>query len=151
MNGDKEVRLSLRNERTGSRSRKTFETKSKEQFPEYAYSVRPGISRAGSNVDSAAYIFDGKPSTYWEPDLADTSDNWWVEIDLGRVVVVEKVVLHFVDEAEGDPFRQFRVLASPEQRVLLTEESEFGSTNEYQWGNLSVVGGTVAPCWGRHG
>ena len=145
MNGDKEVALALRNERTGVRSRQTFETKSKEQFPEYAYFVRPGISRAGSNVDSAAYILDGDPSTYWEPDLADTSDNWWVEIDLGRVVVVEKVVLHFVDEAEGDPFRQFRVLASPEQRVLLTEESEFGSTNEYQWGNFSVVGGTIAP------
>ncbi len=145
MTGDDEVRLSLRNERTGRTSRQNFGIKSKEMFPEYDYFVRPGISRAGSNIDSAADIFDGDPSTYWEPDLADTSANWWVEIDLGRVVVVEKVVLHFVDEALGDPFRQFRVLASPEQQVLEAKDSEFGSSNEYQWGSFSVVGGTVVP------
>ena len=134
--GTKEVTLALRNERTQVRSSQQFELKSKEQFPEYTYFVRPGISRAGSNVEMAANLLDGDESTYWEPDLADTSDNWWVEVDLGRAVVVEKVVLRFVDEGSGDPFRQFRVLTSPEQRVLEAEDSEL---------NFSVVGGTVAP------
>ena len=101
MNGDSEVTLTLLNERTGARTQRTFEIKAKEQFPAYEYFVRPGISRAGSNVETAANILDGDRSTYWEPDLTDTSDNWWVEVDLGRVVVVEKIVLHFVDEAEG--------------------------------------------------
>ena len=149
MNGDSEVTLTLLNERTGARTQRTFEIKAKEQFPAYEYFVRPGISRAGSNVETAANILDGDRSTYWEPDLTDTSDNWWVEVDLGRVVVAEKIVLHFVDEAEGDPFRQFRVLASPEQFVLEADDSEFGVSNRYKWASFNVVGGTIAPNTGQ--
>ena len=149
MNGDSEVTLTLLNERTGARTQRTFEINAREQFPAYEYFVRPGISRAGSNVETAANILDGDRSTYWEPDLEDNSDNWWVEVDLGRVVVVEKIVLHFVDEAEGDPFRQFRVLASPEQFVLEADDSEFGVSNRYKWASFSVVGGTIAPNTGQ--
>ena len=136
MSGAKEVTLLLKNVSTGVRSTRKFETKDKENFPAYDYFVQTGISRVGSNPDDAPNIIDGNPTTYWEPDLAANSTDWWVEIDLGRVVVVEKIVLHFVDEETGDPFRQFRVLVSPEQEFIEDADNKL---------DFSLVGGTVAP------
>ena len=132
----KNVRLTLREVDSDRRSTREYATKTKLEFPTYDYSVRMGISRAGSNMEDAANILDGNPETFWEPDLADTSDNWWVEIDLGRVVVLERVVLHFVDEERGDPFRQFRIMAAPDQEIFEAEDKNIG---------FSRIGGTVAP------
>ena len=84
----------------------------------YDYVQRVGVSRVGSNEALAPHIVDGDPATFWEPDLAATPDKWWIEIDLGRTLVVEKVVLHFVDETLGDPFRQFRVMLAPQQKLI---------------------------------
>ena len=50
--------------------------------------------------------------SFWEPDPNDPLDEWWVEIDLGRMVSAERIVLRFVEEGSGDPFLQFRVLVS---------------------------------------
>ena len=36
---------------------------------------------------------------------------WWAEINLGRVVVANRIVLRFAEEGQGDPFLQFKVLA----------------------------------------
>jgi hypothetical protein len=104
--------------------------------PLYAYFLRPGISRVGSNPQNAARILDGDPSTYWEPDPADPLDNWWIEVDLGKVVPVDEIVLRFVGEELGDPFWKFRVLAAPDQEPIdqLSTEVDF-----------STVGGTRAP------
>ena len=95
--------------------------------PLYTYFVRPGISRVGSNPEQAANILDGDPATFWEPAPEDPIEDWWVEVDLGRAVPVEEIVLHFVEEALGDPFRQFRVLVAPDQYPILerAEEVEF--------------------------
>ena len=71
-----------------------------------------GISTAGSNQDSAHYLIDGDPSTYWEPDLTADSSDWFVEVDLGRALIISRVELTFVDESLGDPFLRFRVLIS---------------------------------------
>ena len=40
---------------------------------------------------------------------------WYVEVDLGRVVPVSRIVLRFVDAERGEPFRQFRLLSTPSQ------------------------------------
>ena len=86
--------------------------------PIYSYFFRPGISRVGSNAAAAANILDDDPTTFWEPDPQAPIDDWWIEIDLGRVVAVDSLVIHFVEEALGDPFFQFRVLAAPDQEPV---------------------------------
>lgn len=112
------------------------EKKKGELVPIYTYFVRPGISRAGSKPETAANILDGDPSTYWEPDPDDPLENWWIEVDLGRVVPVDEVVLHFVDEELGDPFRQFRVLTAPDQDPVYQNADKV---------DFVPVGGTRAP------
>ena len=74
--------------------------------------VPGGIRRAGTNFDGAAQLMDGLEETYWEPDLTVPLRDWWVEVDLGRVVWAEKVIVKFVAEGVGDPFLQFKVLTS---------------------------------------
>ena len=104
--------------------------------PIYTYFLRPGISRVGSNPEAAANVLDGDPSTYWEPDPRDPVDDWWLEIDLGRVVPVDTLRLHFVEEDLGDPFRQFRLLAAPDQEPVTQDADRI---------DFFRVGGTAAP------
>lgn len=86
--------------------------------PAYTYYATIGISRVGSNPESASNVLDGDPTTYWEPEFDDPPEQWWIEIDLGRIVPVDELVLHFADEEVGDPFLQFRALISPYQQVI---------------------------------
>ena len=81
----------------------------------YDYTVRPGVSRAGSNDHLKEDITDGDLTTYWEPNLDDPPENWWVEIDLGWVVPLERLRLTFVDESLGDPFYRYILLLGPNQ------------------------------------
>ena len=71
---------------------------------------------AGSNRLDVLNVLDGDPTTYWEPDPlpegADLQTQWWFSVDLGRVVVADRIVLKFVDEELGDPFYVFEVLTS---------------------------------------
>jgi len=95
-----------------------------------------GIKDAGSNVNQADNVIDRETDrfeTFWEPDLDRPKSEWWVEIDLGRVVSAEKVALRFVDEALGDPFLQFKVLVS---------DGEFAFGNRETL-NYRVIGGTT--------
>ena len=87
----------------------------------FDYWVRPGISRVGSNPQLADRILDGDPTTFWEPDPRDPIEQWWIEVDLGRAVPVERLKLQFVDEELGDPFLQFIMLLSRRQSALLHE------------------------------
>ena len=95
-------------------------------IPVWTYQVRMGISRVGSNAATAANILDGDPNTYWEPDPNDLIDDWWVEVDLGRVVPVDSLVVRFVDEELGDPFTKFRLLTSPSQVPVLEKSRDIG-------------------------
>ena len=104
--------------------------------PLYTHFARPGISRVGSNPQAAKNILDGDPNTYWEPDRNDPLDNWWIEVDLGRVVAVDEILLRFVGEELGDPFLRFRVLIAPDQEVILEDAADV---------DLVRVGGTQAP------
>lgn len=71
-----------------------------------------GIRSAGSRLEEADLIMDGDVGTYWEPDLSDGLDGWYVDVELGRSVVAERVVVRFAEEGMGDPFLKFRVLLS---------------------------------------
>ncbi|NKB70914.1 MAG: hypothetical protein GKR89_27910 [Candidatus Latescibacteria bacterium] len=112
----------------------------RDDAPIWSYFLRPGISRAGSNPQDAANILDGDPTTYWEPDPDDPLDTWWIEVDLGRVVAVDSLIMHFAEEGLGDPFRQFRVLAAPFQVPINQDQDEI---------EFEVLGGTRAPNQGQ--
>ena len=116
------------------------EKKKGEQIPVWTFFLRPGISRAGSNPEAAANILDGDPTTYWEPDPNDPLGSWWVEVDLGRVVAVDSLIMHFAEEGLGDPFRQFRVLTAPFQIPINQDQDDI---------EFEVLGGTKAPNQGQ--
>lgn len=78
----------------------------------YGDGVRGGIRNAGTNLALAASIIDGREDTFWEPAPDAPLDRWWVEVDLGRAVWAEKIVVKFAEEGAGDPFLQFKVLTS---------------------------------------
>ncbi len=105
------------------------------------YRTRGGIKRAGTRSEQAANTMDGNPYTYWEPDLRDDPDTWWVEIDLGRLVSATDVILHFAEDSpqeRADPFLQFRVHSA-------TGFSPFGPTDESGALDYALVGGTTQP------
>ena len=88
----------------------------------YDYLVRAGVSRAGSNIELAAHIIDGDPTTFWEPDPRDPIEQWWVEVDLGRAVPVEGISVRFVEEGLGDPFFKYLLLLAPNQTLSFTDD-----------------------------
>ncbi|HID11465.1 MAG TPA: hypothetical protein EYP17_09230 [Candidatus Latescibacteria bacterium] len=73
--------------------------------------VRGGV-RAGSNGGNVRYITDGRIDTYWKPRPEDPIEDWWVEVDLGRVVLAKKVRLSFPDTVGARPFRDFSIYVS---------------------------------------
>ncbi|MEW6749448.1 MAG: FlgD immunoglobulin-like domain containing protein [Candidatus Latescibacterota bacterium] len=103
--------------------------------------ARGGIKRTGSNAAGAAAILDGDPATSWEPDAADAVGDWWVEVDLGRVVCATRVVVRFAQDdpaRRADPFLQFRVHTSGGQ-------SPFGGADQSGTLDYTLVGGTSRP------
>ncbi|MSR84421.1 MAG: hypothetical protein EXS58_16120 [Candidatus Latescibacteria bacterium] len=72
--------------------------------------------QAGSNRAGVVAVLDGDMATYWEPDPPaagiDLASQWWFNVDLGRFVFIQKIVLKFADEELGDPFLLFDVLVS---------------------------------------
>lgn len=78
----------------------------------YEDGAKGGIRNAGTDLALAANIIDGREDTFWEPAADAPLDRWWVEIDLGRAVWAEKIVVKFAEEGAGDPFLQFKVLTS---------------------------------------
>ena len=99
----------------------------------YDKTKQGGIREVGSNAREAQNIMDEDPSTFWEPDGDDPLDKWYVQIDLGRLVSADRIVLRFVEEGEGDPFYQFKVLVS-------NGEELFPGSGELM--NFRVVGKT---------
>ena len=78
--------------------------------------------QAGSNRAEVVNLFDDDMTTFWEPGplsgrkTANLSSRWWFIVDLGRIVLAEKIVLRFADEDLGDPFKLFEVLTSDGQK-----------------------------------
>ncbi len=67
---------------------------------------------AGTNKAAVANLFDGDPTTYWEPDPDSPLRDWWFQVDMGRLINATRVGLQFVPEGQGDPFLQFAVLTA---------------------------------------
>jgi hypothetical protein len=65
---------------------------------------------AVSNEAESANLIDGDMSTTWGPDPDSPISNWSVTINLGRIVVAQKIVVRFAEQGQGDPFLQFKVL-----------------------------------------
>ena len=68
---------------------------------------RGGVWKTGSNEADANLIIDDDINTYWQPSQDDDVDKWWLEIDLGRMVAVKEVRLHFPDE-DADDWERYR-------------------------------------------
>lgn len=75
--------------------------------------ISGGIRDAGSNLKDGSQILDGDPDTWWMPDSEDELQDWWIEVDLGRLVAATKLRLIFPDTANAKPFENFTVYASP--------------------------------------
>ena len=67
---------------------------------------------AGTNAAAVANLFDGDPTTYWEPDPDGPLRDWWFQVDMGRLINATRIGLQFVPEGQGDPFLQFAVLTA---------------------------------------
>ena len=78
-----------------------------------------GVRNVGISPQTAALAMDGDLTTYWEPGEPDSLFDWYLEMDLGRSVIADRVVVRFADEGEGDPFLKFRVLASTGRKPTL--------------------------------
>jgi gliding motility-associated-like protein len=71
------------------------------------------VVRAQSNQAEGDLIRDQDETTWWQPDPEDPLQLWWIEIDLGRSVVADKVRIIFPDEEGARPFNFFTVFTSP--------------------------------------
>lgn len=78
--------------------------------PQFAITGEGG-PQVGSSPAARLNMIDGDLSTSWGPDPQSPLSDWWLELNLGRLVVVEKIVIRFAEEDVGDPFLQFKVLA----------------------------------------
>ena len=79
--------------------------------------VAGGIWEAKSKPQTADFIIDGDPTTYWQPDLDDALDQWSVQIDLGRPVLARQIRLVFPDREGARPLRQFSVFVASGARI----------------------------------
>ena len=96
--------------------------------------VPGGAWKAGSNLATASNINDGNQDTYWQPDPEAPLEQWWVELDLGRAVMVTQIRLIFPNEDGARPFSEFRVYGSEGRRV--TRQDIF---------SFHLIGGTTKP------
>lgn len=67
--------------------------------------VAGGLRNAGSSQGTAGRAIDGDSQTWWQPSIEDALEDWWLEIDLGRSVLANKVRIAFPDGAAVKPFR----------------------------------------------
>ena len=76
---------------------------------------------AGSNRAGVVNALDGDMTTSWEPDPPagddlDFASQWWFTVDLGQLVIIDRLVVRFAAEGEGDPFLLFDVLVANGQK-----------------------------------
>jgi hypothetical protein len=113
--------------------------------PEYTHSgagnkeIQGGVWRAGSTARAAGIaagnIIDGDYQTLWKPDPDAPLEDWWIEVDLGRVVPLTKIRLVFPDEEGARPLRDFRVFGTRGYREAISQDlfaySVLGGTTRY--------------------
>jgi hypothetical protein len=84
--------------------------------------VRGGIWETGTSSNTAPFLLDGDPTTFWQPDPDDALKQWYVDIDLGRAVLARQIRLRFPDEPGARPLRQFTVYVSTGARIQAIED-----------------------------
>jgi hypothetical protein len=89
-----------------------------------------GIRAVGSNAFTAARLIDGDPLTGWSPDPAANSEDWWVEIDLGRAVAARRITLVFAEDAP--PLALFDVFLSTGEPAIDVVGNPIGGTLIYR-------------------
>lgn len=88
-----------------------------------------GIRGVGSNPTQARNLVDGDPNTYWSPDTTVGIENWWIEVDLGRVVSANRIELHFA--SAGAPLEFFKILTSDGEPFFNNANSVIPGTLRY--------------------
>lgn len=78
------------------------------------------LVRTPTNANQSGAVADQDPTTWWQPDPQDALQRWWVEVDLGRAVVADKIRLVFPDTTGARPFAFFSVHISPGIQVAGT-------------------------------
>ncbi len=81
-----------------------------------------GIRNAGSNLAQAGNLVDGDPETWWQPDINDPVDLWWIEVDLGRIVQASAIRLMFPDGDEATPLQEFSLYISEGARQVIGQD-----------------------------
>ena len=89
-----------------------------------------GISRVGSNALEAPGVLDGDGDTGWGPDLDERVEDWFVEVDLGRVVSAHRV--HLVFSERGPPFEIFDLLLSTGEQFRDETRTQIEGTLAYR-------------------
>lgn len=74
------------------------------------------IRGAGTSPATAGAIIDGDPRTGWAPDAKAPLEDWWLELDLGQVLPVQRVQLYFDPDSPPLPF--FTVSFSKGERFI---------------------------------
>ena len=69
-----------------------------------------GIRAAGTALNRAPLLIDGDVETAWAPAAEAPLEDWWIEVDLGRVVSARTIRLHFAED--GEPLEFFKVFTS---------------------------------------
>ncbi len=88
-----------------------------------------GIRAVGSNPLQAENLIDDDLSTSWSPDLTAPIENWWIEIDLGRVVSARRIELHFAENSA--PLEFFKILTSDGEPFFNNANSVIPGTLRY--------------------
>ena len=89
-----------------------------------------GISRVGSNALEAPGVLDGDGDTGWGPDLDERVEDWFVEVDLGRVVSAHRV--HLIFSERGPPFEIFDLLLSTGEQFRDETRTQIEGTLAYR-------------------
>ena len=82
----------------------------------------PGGVRGFSNEADVGNLIDGHSDTYWQPSPDDALDDWWIEVDLGRMVYATKIILTFPDTTDAIPFRNFSVFVNNGERSVAAKD-----------------------------
>lgn len=91
------------------------------------------IARTPTNQDRVDRIRDQRHDTWWQPEQNRPLEEWWLEIDLRRLVLATRIRLVFPDTTGARPFRFFSVYTSPGLEITASPGSVY----------FNRVGGTV--------
>jgi len=85
--------------------------------------LRPGgVHVVGSSAEMGDNIIDGRTDTWWAPDPDTVLEDWFIEVDLGRLTLATKVRLTFADTLDFEPFRQFSVYVNDGVRSVASKD-----------------------------